>query len=182
MKRWVRGLVPGIKVWLIILVGLYLAGSASFAAVPVLTTNTLPVSCTDVVGSQITFVAGFSSDSPVIFQWRKNSGGGPVNIPGATNTVLTLSNLQLSDSAAYSLLASNASGVTISAGSSLTVNPVPSAVNNVVVSPATQVGNGSNQFTPTWSVASGSLFAGFAPSTGPGNFSQESGGGVAVLT
>ena len=60
MKRWVRGLVPGVKVWLVVLVGLYLAGSASFAAVPVLTTSTLPVICTDVVGSQVTFVASGS--------------------------------------------------------------------------------------------------------------------------
>ncbi|MDB6121104.1 MAG: putative alpha-L-rhamnosidase [Pedosphaera sp.] len=168
---------------MVVLLGLLVAHTVGFAAVPVLTTNTLPVISADVVGSQVTFFAAFNSDSPVKLQWRKNSGGGPVNIPGATNTVLTLTNLQLSDSASYSLLASNNSGVTISAASSLTVNPIPAPVGNVIVSAASQVGNGSNSFTPTWSVASGNLIAGISPSSvGAGNFSQESAGGVGGLT
>jgi len=65
MKPWVRGLVLGVKVWLIVL-GRIVSGRFGQlrCVVPVLTTNTLPVIGTDVVGSQITFVAGFSSDSP----------------------------------------------------------------------------------------------------------------------
>jgi hypothetical protein len=122
------------------------------------------------------------------YQWQAISGGATNNIPGATNSTLTLANLQVANTAAYRLQASNAYGVAISAPSSLTVSNLPAALNNILTSYAAQTGLGSalTNFVPTWTVAPGSLIAGQLPSSvGSGNFSDPNGGGaggVAVLT
>jgi alpha-L-rhamnosidase len=157
----------------------------AFAAIPVLTTNTLPASGSDIIGGQITFTAAFSSASAIAYQWRKDTGSGPVNIAGATNTTLTLTNLVTSDSAfpGYSLQASNSDGTASSGAGSFQVNPAPSPANGVIVSTANQTGYGTGTFTPTWSITSGSLIAGLPPSSVDyGNFSLEAAGGVTVLT
>lgn len=149
--------------------------------IPDLTTNTLPATAVDVVGSQVTFTAGFSSTNPISYQWQRIVGGLLTEIPGATNPVLTLTNLQLSDSASYRLQASNVFGVAVSTASPLTVSNVPSAVDNVLVSYAAQTGLGTTatNFVPTWTVAPGSLLLGQSPSgVGSGNFNQP----VSVLT
>jgi hypothetical protein len=126
--------------------------------------------------------AGLSGVSRITYQWQVNIGGGLVNIPGATNTTLTLNNLQLADTGSYSLRASNVSGVTANTARPFAVNPMPAATNNIVTAMATQTGLGSNgtNFTPTWTTAPNSLIAGQSPSSvGTGNFSQF-GAGVAA--
>ena len=147
---------------------------------PLVVTNTLPVTATDVVGSQVSFIASFSGLSPIAYQWQVINGGITNNISGATNTVLTLANLQLSNMGSYQLQASNLLGITVSAAGSLTVRSVPIAVNNVVTAVAAQtgLGNGST-FTPTWTVTTNnSLIAGQAPSSTSGNFSLEISGRI----
>ena len=91
--------------------------------------NTLPVTAADVVGSQSLSRRG-SAGEPirVTYQWQKISGGATNNIPVQRNTTLTLANLQLTNTAAYQLQASNAFGVAVSTPSSLTVSSVPAAV------------------------------------------------------
>jgi hypothetical protein len=156
--------------------------------VPTVSTDTLPATAVDVVGSQVTFMAAFTSANPLAYQWQMISGGLTNVIAGATNTTLMLSNLQLTNTASYQLQASNANGVTYSTARSLTVNPVPAPVNNVITSYAAQTGMGgsTNNFYTTWTVAPGSLIAGQAPSSvGPGDFSEpiyNQCGTVAVLT
>jgi autotransporter-associated beta strand protein len=146
---------------------------------PVVVTNTLPVTAADVVGSQVTFTAGINGQSPMSYQWRKISGGATNNIPGATNSTLTLANLQLTNTASYQLLASNAYGVALSAPSALTVSSIPTAVNNVITEFAAQTGPGPADtlgltFTPTWTVTTNnSLIAGRSPSATNGNFTLE---------
>ena len=146
---------------------------------PVVSTNTLPVTAADVVGSQEMFMAAFTAGSPLVYQWQVISGGVTNNIPGATNTTLTLANLQLTNTASYQLQASNAYGVAVSAPASLTVSSVPSPVNNVITAYAAQTGLGPSDvlgtsFTPTWTITTNnSLIAGQSPSTSSGNFSEE---------
>jgi autotransporter-associated beta strand protein len=141
---------------------------------PQVTTNTLPVTASDVVGSQVTFTAGFMAGLPMVYQWQMITGGVTNNIPGATNTTLTLANLQLTNTASYQLQASNVFGVAVSSPSSLTVSSVPAAVNNVIASLAAQTGTGSGTFTPTWTMTTNnSLIAGQTPSSNSGNFSEE---------
>lgn len=167
---------------------LSLAGtpSAPIALAPVVSQDTMPVTAMDVVGSQVIFTSVITGDQPMSYQWMKDTGAGPTPIAGATGPTLTLSNLQLTDSATpgYSLVASNALGIVATSARSLTVNPVPNAVANIITTIATQTGLGVDKFSPTWQVAGGSLIAGFAPSAvGSGNFSADHDSGtVAVLT
>jgi hypothetical protein len=154
-------------------------------ASPVVATNTLPVTAADVAGSQVTFTAAFTSANPPAFQWRKISGGVTNSISGATNATLTLTDLQLTDTASYQLQATNAFGIAVSSASSLTVSSVPVAVNNVVTAYAAQTGLGSvvTNFVPSWTVAPGSLIAGQSPSgVGGGSFSLYGAGVVSSLT
>ncbi len=158
-----------------------LFGVAS-APAPIIASDTEPGSGSDVVGGTITFSAAFSGATSL--NWQVDKGTGPTNIPGATSTTLTLSNLQLTDSGTYQLAASNVSGVTMSTGCPFTVNPVPGPDGNgVVASPANQTGRGAT-YSPTWPIASGSLISGMLPSAigGTGTFINEGGGGVVVLT
>ena len=142
-------------------------------------TNTLPVTAADVVGSQVTFSASFGGLNPSGYQWQKISGGVTNNIFGATNTTLALASLQLTNTAAYQLQASNAYGIAVSTPGLLTVSNVPAAVNNVITELAVQTGFGPSDtlgtsFTPTWTVmTNNSLIAGQPPSSTVGNFSLE---------
>src|ERR1700744_3024454 len=113
VSRWLRA----------ILIGSAILGGRAIAA-PVIATNTQPVTALDVVGSQVTFNASFTGTSPIYYQWQVIGGGVTNNISGATNATLTLTNLQLANTASYRLQASNTTGVAVSAASSLTVNPV----------------------------------------------------------
>ena len=150
-------------------------GSNVLAALPVITTNIQPVTAVDVVGSQITLNVVFSGTSPIFYQWQVIGSGMTNNIFGATNTTLTLGNLQLTNTASYRLQASNSFGVVASAVSSLTVNSVAAPMNNIITSFAAQTGRGSSltNFVPTWAIVSGSLITGQAPSSvGGGNFQR----------
>ena len=146
--------------------------------------DTLPSSgSSDVVGSQVTFTASFVGTLPIAYQWQVDTGGGPTDIPNATNTTLTVTNLQLTDTASYSLLASNTLGVVSSTPASFTVNPVPADVGGIVASPANQVGLGiGTLFTPTWVLAPTNLLAGASPTNSAGNFQEEGAGGIPTLT
>jgi len=152
--------------------------------VPVVARNILPVTATDMVGGQVTFAAVINGTN-LVCQWQKVRGGVTNIISGATNTTLTLPNLQASDAASYRLIATNIYGVVVSAPGVLTVTSVPGPVNNVIAKFAAQTGLGSvsANFTPTWTVFPGGLIASKSPSgIGSGNFSAWEAGVVAVLT
>jgi hypothetical protein len=70
------------------------------------------------VGENVSFSADADGAQPLSLQWQKDS----VNIPGATNFSLLLTNLQLSDAGSYSLLVTNALGSSNSAPAVLTVS------------------------------------------------------------
>ena len=145
-------------------------------------TDTLPATGSDVEGSEVTFTAAFNGTTPITYQWRKDAGGGPVDIPGATSSTLTLSNLQLSDTGSYSVQAFNANGNATSTPNNFTVNPAPAPANGILVATANQTSSGS-AFSPTWTIVPGSLLAGLAPSTvGSGNFATEGARGTVALT
>ncbi|MDB6063808.1 MAG: Immunoglobulin I-set domain protein, partial [Pedosphaera sp.] len=151
---------------------------------PVVITDTLPASGSDVVGSSVTFSASFDGTRPIFYQWQANTAGVPTPIPGATNSTYTLANMQVTDTGGYSLVASNSLGSTTSTEVPFIVNPTPAATNNVILSFASQIGLGGNtRFSPSWTLATNSLIRGLAPSTvGLGNFSLDASGVVGVLT
>ncbi|HZO57052.1 MAG TPA: LamG-like jellyroll fold domain-containing protein, partial [Bryobacteraceae bacterium] len=88
---------------------------------PVVTADITPRPVTRYQGQEVTFTAAFDGTQPITYQWRNFNG----DIPGATNTTLTLTNLQLSDTEEYWLVASNAVGTAETSVSSLTVLLAP---------------------------------------------------------
>ena len=166
-------------------------------SLPTMTQDTWPHSGADVAGSQATFTAAFTGATS--YQWLSNG----VPIPGATNPTLTLTNLQTTYSGSYSLKALNAdiSGVSTvtSTSSAFLVNTAPTAdgFGNLVLAsyqnstfttgPSNGVSVGG--FTPTWTIAPGSLIYGSNPSDygagsgGQNGFANQGGaGGEFVLT
>ena len=67
--------------------------------------------------SNATFQVVATGSAPFTYQWQRNG----TDIPGATQSTLTLSNVQLSDSADYRVLVSNAFGPAVSAPARLIV-------------------------------------------------------------
>ena len=149
--------------------------------------DTVPSYAATVVGDQVVFMAAFSNSPPANLQWLCVSGGVTNRIAGATNSTLTLNDVQPTNSGSYLLAAVNATNAAVapaySTAASLVVSSVPSATNGLILSPANQTGNGTGTFTPTWTIAGGSLIAGLQPSSvGAGNFNLYNAGGVQVLT
>jgi WD40 repeat protein len=70
-----------------------------------------------VFGQSVTFSVNAAGYSPLSFQWRKDG----VDIPGATNATLLLTNLQWTDAGAYCVLVTNLHGSMLSATGTLTV-------------------------------------------------------------
>jgi len=127
--------------------------------------------------SNVTLSASFGGTSPITNQWEVNTGSGFVPITGATNTTLTLTNVQFSNSGSYALFASNPAGSSSSTPVTLTVVPLILAA-DTVATPLTNVYAGYSNITLTasitgaspltnqWEVNTGS---GFVPITGATN-------------
>ena len=97
----------------------YLAGSKGKCyapAPPVFLTQ--PQSLTVVRGQNANFSAFAGGSVPLSYQWRLNG----VNLPGATNTSLALTNVQMSNAGPYSVVVTNSLGSMISSNAMLTVN------------------------------------------------------------
>jgi hypothetical protein len=82
---------------------------------------TQPVGGAVSAGSSRMFTGLANGSQPITYQWQ-HAG---TNLPGATLTALTLSNLGLADNGAYTLLASNIVGVSTSSVAKLTVYQNP---------------------------------------------------------
>ncbi len=85
-----------------------------------------PVSLDVLSGGTARFNATATGTPPIYYQWNDN--GTPIS--GATNSTLTLSNVQGSDSGSYTLSASNSVGGTNSTAAVLTVTPFIPVVNS----------------------------------------------------
>lgn len=83
---------------------------------PLITTQ--PESQSTLVGENVTFKTSATGSSPVNYQWYKNG----TLITGATDSTLTLDNVQLSGSGNYYAVASNPAGSGTSIPATLTVN------------------------------------------------------------
>jgi PKD repeat protein len=83
---------------------------------------------TDYVGRTVTFSAAFGGNPAPTLQWEVDKGSGYVNVPNATNSTLTLTNVQTTDSGSYSLYAANVAGSLNSTPLALTVQALPSVM------------------------------------------------------
>ena len=136
---------------------------------------TMPITAADVIGGKVTFTASSFVGSGFSYQWQVIKAGATNPIPGATSLSLTLTNLQLTNTAAYQLRASNTSGILFSSASSLTVSSVPAPFNNVITTYAGQTGLGYGfPLTPSWTLDSASLIRGQSPAGTNGNYNLES--------
>ncbi|HEY4416785.1 MAG TPA: SGNH/GDSL hydrolase family protein [Verrucomicrobiae bacterium] len=144
---------------------------------PAVMVDTEPATANAFIGESTIFKASFTSNQSVSYQWQKVVNGVTNIVAGATNSSLALANLQLSDSAAYFVVASNELGVASSAPGSLVVSAKPAPVGNLIAAIAAETGRGLGTFTPGWVVVTNrSLIAGQIPSTATGNFSLEAPG------
>lgn len=77
------------------------------------------------IGSTVVFTASFGGTLPITNQWEVDSGSGFVPIAGATNTTLTLTNLQFANAGSYALFVSNAAGSSNSTPVALNIMTFP---------------------------------------------------------
>ena len=73
------------------------------------------------LGDNITFTAAAGGDEPFKFQWRRNGG----NISGATNSLLTLTNVTTAASGTFSVVVANLAGSATSSNAVLKVFTPP---------------------------------------------------------
>jgi hypothetical protein len=118
--------------------------------------TTQPASQTVLAGATVTFSPVVTGTSPFIYQWRFNG----TNLAAATNSSLSLTNVQPGQSGNYSLAVTNAAGVAISSNAVLTVNFPPAAIRaistnapacNVIAVPIQIVANG-NEYAISFSL------------------------------
>jgi hypothetical protein len=102
--------------------------TGAFAELPVF--NQQPISVTNVVGSTVSFSAQTAGTPPLLYQWYFNN----VILAGEDNTMLTLTNVALSQAGKYELIATNSYGSATSSIVSLTLTNF-NGPTNVVYSP-----------------------------------------------
>ena len=97
------------------------------ASAPIFVMQPAPAAATNYLGGLVTFAAVVNGSLPIQLQWQHNG----INIPYANASNLTLASLQPSDAGNYTLVATNAFGVTNSLPAILTVlsPPNPAALN-----------------------------------------------------
>jgi hypothetical protein len=97
-------------------------------------------------GDNVTFIVGASGTAPLNYQWRfvpAASGTTLQTFPWSSNDSLTITNIQLSDAGAYSVVVSNVAGIAISSNAILRVNLRPVA-NASATQPLMISSNGTN--------------------------------------
>ena len=95
------------------------------ATVPLITGPT-PTNVVTFPGDRRSYTVTENGTLPITNQWQFDNGSGYAGLTGQTNTTLTLSNLQTSNSGNYRVVASNAVG-SASSAVTLTVLPAPAA-------------------------------------------------------
>ena len=109
-KNYFCGAVTGILFGSVLLMGTYARGQAPSITVQPQSTAVLP-------GPNITFSVTASGANPLRYQWRKDGS----SLTQRTNASLTISSAQPADTAAYSVVVSNAVGSVTSAPAFLRV-------------------------------------------------------------
>ena len=101
--------------------------SVAQASFPILTLDISPLSTNEYAGQSITYTVAFDGSHPITNQWQfsSNDGASFQNIDGATNSTLTLADLQLTNSGEYRCVASNADGSAASSIAYLAILPGP---------------------------------------------------------
>jgi len=112
---------------------------ALVGAVPAISLQ--PVSQKATVGLDVSFVVAMTGSDPLSYQWRKDG----MDVAGATNSVLVISNVESSSGGEYSVRITNAFGAVTSSNALLTINrpPVADATATKVVVISCNYSNGA---------------------------------------
>jgi len=114
-----------------------------------------PFSQSAFTGRDCTLSVVASSSEPPRYQWRFNG----VNLPGATNSAITIRSIQLAEAGSYSVVVSNALGSATSQTAVLSVGQSPPIIATQPASPPFQIGtnlvlhvlaDGSGPFAYQW--------------------------------
>jgi hypothetical protein len=126
---------------------------------PTISEDTTPGSVTAYQSSTTTFMATFGGTPPITNQWQISTNGGVTftDVPGATNSSLTVTNSTPVTNVEYYLLAANAYGTNHSSPATLTVLPLPPQT--ISWGPATGITGDQNLST------NGTYFDAFIPNT-----------------
>ncbi len=111
--------------------GIYQAAVTGKCAPPEPVITTQPMDQTNSANKNVTLSVGAYSILPLSYQWYFNT----TNIPGATNSSLTLTNVQSGQAGPYTVLVSNPTNSVLSRAAMLTVIPPPpcdAAPSNIV--------------------------------------------------
>ncbi|MEI7732130.1 MAG: immunoglobulin domain-containing protein [Verrucomicrobiota bacterium] len=85
-----------------------------------------PTNQSVLLGSNVSFTAAASGTAPIAYVWRLNGA----SLPGATNLVLALTNIQSGNAGNYTIIASNVAGIATSAVATLSVLLPPTITAN----------------------------------------------------
>ena len=102
---------------------------------------TQPQSQTVFIGSNVLFTVAASGATPLSYQWHFNG----TNLPGATNTAYTLTNVHTNEAGAYDVLVTNAINSALSQPATLIVVTTPNPI------PVSIFSNPDGTFTLAWS-------------------------------
>jgi uncharacterized repeat protein (TIGR03803 family) len=120
----------------------------SFTSAPQVTTQ--PANQTVAVGATVSFSVAVDAAPPRYYQWQKNN----TNLPdigslfGATNRILTLTNVSVADGGSYTVIVSNSLGTVTSSNALLTV----------IASPIATITQSNGIITLTWSANAGQTY------------------------
>jgi hypothetical protein len=104
------------------IVNLYTVGAGTPVAPGI---STQPQSQWVLPGHNVQFSVFATGSDPITYQWQKNTGSGPENITGATNSTLTISNVGPANVAGYSVEVMNPVTTVDSSVATLTLLPTP---------------------------------------------------------
>jgi hypothetical protein len=134
---------------------LYHSGASGKCFAPTAPTGVLtPTNITVVAGNDVTFSVSPSGTRPITYQWLFNGNA----LVGATDSTLTVANVQTANGGLYSVVLSNSLGNATISGATLTVAPAPPCV----PPPAGLIGwwRGESDTTDSFGGANGSLMNG----------------------
>ncbi|MCX6926307.1 MAG: immunoglobulin domain-containing protein, partial [Verrucomicrobia bacterium] len=103
----------------LLIAGIFLATIGTGPGQPVITNQPSPRAVAP--GTAVTFNVGARGTEPLAYQWQRNVGAGFSDLPGRTNAVLTLANVQSWDAWDYRAVVTNLTGARISAPAHLYV-------------------------------------------------------------
>lgn len=114
-----------------------------------------PTAQTSAVGGSASFTVSATGDAPLSYQWAKDT----VDLSGATDATLTLSNIQATDAGSYTVTVSNAVGSVTSSEAALVISGLPPSIASEPTSRTVAAGttvsftvtaSGSPTFTYEW--------------------------------